>query len=527
MARAANFDLAGALASPSFTPAQRDAPALVELVVAGEEPAAQRAATAVAKLGEAGRKAVEARLGGGGPVGGDTSELGDASTARLMGALGQLARGGDQAARTALIERTRDPHVRVRRAAISALGKIGGDAAREALLARWDENDVPPDERRTLVEALGKIGGEGVLAKLQALDTDDAEAARRRDRALLIIERTSTRAIESTIDIEKPLPRAVDVILHCKRGLGTLLVEDLQKHGFSPAPLGDSAVRLRLAGAWQALYASRLWSSAAIAIPLGDGTDLGDRIVAGLQPPHVRATLEAMTRGPIRYRLQFASGKRRSLVWSLAKRLPFVNDPTDTTWELFIDEEHATIELTPRKAVDPRFAWRVTEVPAASHPTVAAALAYVAGAKPTDRVWDPFVGSGAELVERARLGPYASLIGSDLDEEALAAARSNFDAAGLTARLERGDARTHDAGTVDLIITNPPLGSRVQLDAKGLLVAAIPHFARTLANGGRLVWITPATKHTTPIAERAGLRRTRSLSVDLGGVRGQLERWDK
>jgi hypothetical protein len=41
------------------------------------------------------------------------------------------------------------------------------------------------------------------------------------------------------------------------------------------------------------------------------------------------------------------------------------------------------------------------------------------------------------------------------------------------------------------------------------------------------VWITPAPRRTGPVAERAGLRRSRVIAVDLGGVRGTLERWDK
>jgi tRNA G10 N-methylase Trm11 len=141
-------------------------------------------------------------------------------------------------------------------------------------------------------------------------------------------------------------------------------------------------------------------------------------------------------------------------------------------------------------------------------------------------VWDPFCGSGAELVERARLGR-CMLTGSDLDETALAAARANLAAAHVEATLALADARTHVPGPVDLVITNPPLGSRVQVDAVGLLVAALPGFARALAPGGRLVWITPASKHTTPAAERAGLVRTRELAIDLGGVRGRLERWER
>ena len=118
------------------------------------------------------------------------------------------------------------------------------------------------------------------------------------------------------------------------------------------------------------------------------------------------------------------------------------------------------------------------------------------------------------------------MLGTDLDPVALEAARKNLDAAGFGAELTLADACTHVAGSLDLVITNPPLGSRVRLDAAALLVESLPNFVRPLAPGGRVVWITPAPSKTTPIAEHLGLRRVRAHSVDLGGVRGQLERWD-
>jgi len=244
----------------------------------------------------------------------------------------------------------------------------------------------------------------------------------------------------------------------------------------------------------------------------------------------VRALLQAWTRGPIRWRLGFAQGHKRAVVWNVAKevtaRAPeLINDPTQTTWDVLVGDD--ALELAPRRFDDPRFAWRVADIPAASHPTVAAALAYVGEAKKGDRVWDPFVGSAAELIERTRLGAYASLLGTDLDDKALAAARLNLASAHVEATLATADARTHDPGDIDLIVTNPPLGSRVQIDAAALLVAALPNFARALAPGGRLVWITPAQRKTTKVAEQLGLRRTRSLAVDLGGVRGHLERWER
>src|SRR5882672_6472847 len=105
MARPADFDLAAELARPGFTPGGRDAPALVELVIAGEDPAAMRAATALAGLGAAGRAAIDARF----------AAADEGGKARLVRALGLLARAGDGEARTALLARLADAAPRVRK----------------------------------------------------------------------------------------------------------------------------------------------------------------------------------------------------------------------------------------------------------------------------------------------------------------------------------------------------------------------------------------------------------------------------
>src|SRR5258705_7889116 len=99
MARPADFDLARELARPGFTPGARDAPALVDLVIAGEDPAASRAATALAGLGADGRAAIDARF----------DAVDDGAQARLVRALGLLARAGDADARTTLLARIADP----------------------------------------------------------------------------------------------------------------------------------------------------------------------------------------------------------------------------------------------------------------------------------------------------------------------------------------------------------------------------------------------------------------------------------
>ncbi|HTR55622.1 MAG TPA: hypothetical protein VMJ10_33325, partial [Kofleriaceae bacterium] len=411
MARPPDFDLARELAKPSFTPSVRDAPALAELVATGDE----RAAGVLAKLGDAARAAIAARM-----IGAD-----EAARARLVGALGRLGEVGCSDAIAAL----GDASTRVRRAAVLALGKIGastlgtsssagGDAARAALLAHAADDLA---ERRALAEALGKVGGDAALARLRALDPGgDRELARRRDRALLMAERGELRGEDSRVATDVAPPAPVTVRLHVKPGLGPLLCEELAARGFAPVARGEAAADVELAAPWSALFASRLWASAGVRVPVA-GED-AESIARALTEPAVRALLAAWTRGPIRWRLGFASGHRRAVVWRAARDVALaapelVNDPAQTTWDVLVGD--GALELVPRRADDPRFAWRVADVPAASQPSVAAALAFVAGARDGDRVWDPFVGAAGELVERARLGRYRSLAGSDLAETAL------------------------------------------------------------------------------------------------------------
>jgi precorrin-6B methylase 2 len=524
VSRKPGFDLAAELAKPSFTPGARDAPALVELVAGDSEVAATRAAPALASLKDVGRRAVVERI---------DAVADDGARARLVGVLGLVARAGDGEARALVIARMGDAAVRVRRAAASALGKLGGDDAKAALIARWDAADVTPDERRVLAEALGKIGGDDVLARLRAIDAGgDAELARRRDRALLMADREAGRDEVSAIVVDRAPPKPLRVRLTCRSGLAGLLVEELAEHGLVGKALVDSAVELGLDGPLETLFAAHLWAQVAIHVPLAAGEDLPRALVETITSADVRTLLRAWTTGPIRWRLGFASGHRRAVVWNVARDVTaraaeLVNDPTATTWDFLVDDAARTLELVPKKLEDPRFAWRVAEVPAASHPSVAAALVRVAGVKPEDRVWDPFCGSGLELVERGRRGAAARIVGSDIDDKALDAARANAAAGGVTIELVKGDARSVEVGEIDVAITNPPLGSRVHVDAATLLVEAMPNIARQLVKGGRLVWITPAFRRTTPACEQAGLSRLAALPVDLGGVRGHLETWEK
>jgi 23S rRNA G2445 N2-methylase RlmL len=246
--------------------------------------------------------------------------------------------------------------------------------------------------------------------------------------------------------------------------------------------------------------------------------------------------IEAIASGPtVRYRIEWLGGRHRGAVLRAARgaaRLApsLLNDPSRRDLEVVVEDRAGRIEVELRPRLpDPRFAWRVADVPAASHPTIAAALARIAGARDDDVVWDPFVGSAGELVERARLGPLRRLHGSDLDPRALAAARANLAAAGVEATLEQGDALALAPSGVTLILTNPPLGRRVhrRADLGELLERFVAHAARVLAPGGRVVWISPSPERTLAAAKRARLFGETLGPVDLGGFDGWLQRFEK
>lgn len=514
--RPPDFQLARAVREAGFTPRAGDADALLELLA--DDAVEHDAERALLQLGRDAADAAARRLR-------DARPPLRPRLARLLGRLGDPA-----GVLPALLD---DADPATARAAAVALGKAGGPAAEEALLRRWD-GEARPEHRRALAEALGKVGGPASLARLRDLTTDDPELRRIAARAVLMLERTSARGEPSRVDAAAAPARPLAVVVRCRAGLEALCAEELAELGGRAVAPG--AVAATLAGPLSRLFRARTALGFAFPLPPRRGTTLEDAVAGVLASDAAAEIFARFTVGPIRYRLAWArGGHRRAAVWEIARRVAerrpeLVNDPTATTWEATIHERaggEVAVELAPRRLDDPRFAWRRGDVPAASHPTIAAALARVAEARADDVVWDPFVGSGAELVERALLGPYARLVGTDLDQAALRVAAANLAAAGVArATLVRADACVHDPGGATLVLTNPPMGRRVHRgDVGPLLDRFVDHAARVLAPGGRLVWVSPLPARTAARAARAGLALARTIDVDLGGFTGQLQRF--
>ena len=178
---------------------------------------------------------------------------------------------------------------------------------------------------------------------------------------------------------------------------------------------------------------------------------------------------------------------------------------SDHTWRL--QEEGADVELW-ATMIDSEFfltvrlgddAMRHREYKAAHRPaslraSSAAALAWLSEPRDDDVVLDPFCGAGTILIERAHLGRYAMLLGSDRDAAALAAARVNVGARYKPIQLENWDAGALPLGdaSVNKIVTNLPWGLRYGSHGENRKLYPIwmREFARVLKPGGLMVMLT-------------------------------------
>jgi 23S rRNA G2445 N2-methylase RlmL len=351
------------------------------------------------------------------------------------------------------------------------------------------------------------------------------------------IERTASRSTPSRIAAERVLESPFAVELRCREGLESILASELHESAGQGGGISiDHAGRVLMqARSLRELTVARTWSTVALTIYRGidvHDADLGS-LIASAAP-----LLRSLTEGIVRWRVEWVgAGHRRAATGELGDRVAalapdLVNDPVASDWEVEITRERGKLHIAavPKSWDDARFSYRVADVPAASHPTLAAAIARAGGAKNDDVVWDPFVGSGLELVERARMGPYRSLLGTDTDERALVAARKNANAARVRdVHFEIADARTFRPRAVTLVLTNPPMGRRVQASPRldEMLASAIANISSVLLPQGRFAWITPNARATNRVLEKARMKRTLDLVVDMRGFAANLQCWTR
>ncbi|WP_374688556.1 methyltransferase domain-containing protein, partial [Promineifilum sp.] len=114
---------------------------------------------------------------------------------------------------------------------------------------------------------------------------------------------------------------------------------------------------------------------------------------------------------------------------------------------------------------------RKVELPAALRPSVAAAMVFLTEPQPGEVFLDPMAGSGTILYERMQAGPFGKVLGGDIEQERVDAARKNVrgsrkkpTAGDPPVDIQKWDARKLplDDASVDKVATNLPFGKQLR-----------------------------------------------------------------
>jgi len=449
--------------------------------------------------------------------------------------------------RSWLVRLLQDPSEKVRRYAITALPKLGAGPSEEGALLSLLRTTTVEREKKFLGQALDKIGGTATLDVVtgvrgflpQTEQKVKANVARRERPSIIRLDRLLS-------DFS-----GLQIHLHCRKGLEEIVADEVEdeigKHGkFRVVETQSGLVAIRPVAAFSLADLYRLRCFATIGFFLGhvrglDPAESVDALASLITSSRSRSILAVFTEGSIRYRLEFVSkGHQRGAVRLLANRAyairpDILNDPRSAPWsiDLLPTGRGISVELRPKLTPDPRFTYREADIRAASHPPLAACMARLSGRASHEIVWDPFCGSGLELIERALRGGVQQIYGTDLNPDAIAVCRTNFAAARVKAvPLTLACCDFRDCAKVEglaskgvtLMITNPPMGRRIRVPSlRGLIRDLFGVAAEVLQPGGRLIFANPL--RIGPLDPSLKLKYQKV--VDLGGFDCRLEMYLK
>jgi tRNA G10 N-methylase Trm11 len=438
-----------------------------------------------------------------------------------------------------------DSNEKVRRYAITAIPKIGAGPEEETSLLRLMRSTQIDREREFVHQTLEKIGSLTTLEEIGSARSFLSVNTEQKVKASLAREKHPSSV---RLDAVYSNYGGLHIQLHGRLGLEKIIAEEVNERvgrRFQVQSVQSGCVGIvpRSPFSIGDLYQLRCFSH--VGFLIGEtkhalGPASVEPLAAIMTSNLSRQILRAFTEGPIRYRLAIiAHGVQKSLIQQLANKAyslcpEILNDPHSSPWSVDIraSRNGFSVELVPR-LTDPRFFYRVQDIPAASYPPLAASMARLAGRTEGDVVWDPFCGSGLELIERALLGGVKNLFGTDINAEAISIASRNFEAAKLKnviSKFSRSDFRDFNQieglgpDSATLIITNPPMGKRVPVpNLSGLINDLFTISARVLRPGGRLVFCNPLFIESRDPRLKLQSRRT----VDFGGFNCRLEVYRK
>ncbi|GLZ81738.1 hypothetical protein Afil01_65450 [Actinorhabdospora filicis] len=235
-------------------------------------------------------------------------------------------------------------------------------------------------------------------------------------------------------------------------------------------------------------------------------------------PDGVFAALDA----PVRFRVAPVGEERWDLRDLLSEKFGWVNDAGDWSVNVERDEREGLIaEIGP--LFYPRRFGELTRAPASTTPVVAAVMVRLAKIEPGQTVVDPCCGAGTLLVTAGQMAEPGELLGFDLMDRWVEAARENLDARRVPCVVARGDAAALPLpdGSVDRLVANLPFGKRVGSHAGNtrLYPALLREVRRVLRGKGRAVLLTEDKRLFRESVQRThGLRVVKEIEFTRPGA---------
>lgn len=341
----------------------------------------------------------------------------------------------------------------------------------------------------SLLLALGACGGADAVRALEAYvppaPADETREKHCGEIALAHQKAVNTLRPRAFAPPDKPDKKRA-VLLAPPEGFSGVLVDELTALGYRPRP-AEGGVLVETDDP-AALYRARCFFE--LLYPLAQNVTAVPEAIA-------EAASGELTM-PYRVELRGYAGDRAAFIRQLVRSLGGDNNASHYALELrvVVRAERADVFVKPCYLPDERFAYRVRALPASMHPATAAALVryaapYLTSGNPA--VLDPFCGSGTLLFERGRFSPCRALLGVDIAETAVRAARENAAAGSSRAAFVHKDILKFAAREpFDELFANLPFGNRVgtHRENERLYRAFVPLLPRLLAPGGVAVLYT-------------------------------------
>lgn len=304
------------------------------------------------------------------------------------------------------------------------------------------------------------------------LPSDCSEKHIREQAAALSKAISSLRGGEDTDVKVKALPEKNEILLRCPSAKVT--AEELKALGYSVSlhKALNGFVSVKNVPKLSSLYVARSFYDMNVLYGVFDTMNAAVRAAKSGGFEDLIRTMYG--EGELRFRVDVQSlnsqttQQLRSKVSSeiAAELLPrgLINSPSNYAFSvrLLLTREKAYLGAAPAPKLDGRFQYRTDAISASIHPAVAAScMRFIKPyLKEKADVLDPFCGAGTMLFERAKYS-YASLTGTDINSDALRAARQNERNAKTGAHFLIKNAGSPFRDKFDEVICNMPFGLRV------------------------------------------------------------------